>query len=135
MTPEQVASAFNGKRTGMGKWIARCPAHEDKSPSLSIGDRDGKTLIHCFGGCDVESVLGAVGLSVADCFPDPLPMDQAFQYTPGAKWVNPREVMAALRHETAILAVISADMAKGRPVDRARLLKAHERIQNALGVM
>jgi hypothetical protein len=135
MTPEQVASAFTAKRVGPARWQARCPAHSDKSPSLSIGGRDGKTLIHCFGGCDVADVLGAVGLSVADLFPEPLPMDRAFQYTPGVRWINPKEILGAMRIEAAVLAVISADMLNGKPVDRKRLLKAHERIQNAMEAM
>jgi hypothetical protein len=62
-------------------------------------------------------------------------MDRAFQYTPGTRWINPKEVLTALRFEAAVLTVISADMANGKPVDRARLLKAHERVQNAMEAM
>jgi DNA primase len=40
---------------GPGRWVARCPAHEDRSPSLSIRKKDdGTTLLHCFSGCEVE---------------------------------------------------------------------------------
>ena len=51
-------------------WSARCPAHEDRNASLSIaaGD-DGKILAHCFAGCHVSEVLGAIGLQLADLFP------------------------------------------------------------------
>ena len=46
------------RQTGSGRWIARCPAHEDRSPSLSVRElEDGRTLIHCFGGCDVQAVV------------------------------------------------------------------------------
>lgn len=46
-------------------WMALCPAHADTNPSLSIklGD-DGRILIHCFAGCQTESVLAAVGLGM-----------------------------------------------------------------------
>ena len=51
------------KQTGRHTWIARCPAHDDKTPSLSIREiDDGRLLVHCFGGCAVDSVLSAVEL-------------------------------------------------------------------------
>lgn len=54
-----------------GRATCRCPAHEDRNPSLSftIGD-DGRLLLHCFAGCSIESVLIALGGFVpADLFP------------------------------------------------------------------
>jgi len=58
------------RRSGDG-WIARCPAHEDAHPSLSVtqGD-DGRALVKCFAGCTTETVLEAIGLSMADLFVD-----------------------------------------------------------------
>jgi len=56
--------------TGNGKWIARCPAHQDKSPSLSIADTGTRTLIHCFAGCEAADVLAAVGLGWRDLYRD-----------------------------------------------------------------
>src|SRR5262245_4638608 len=50
--------------------MARCPAHPDRTPSLSIavsGDRD-KILLHCHAGCAVDDILGALGLERADLF-------------------------------------------------------------------
>lgn len=49
-----------------GKWrghtgMCRCPAHEDKSPSLSVSQtRDGRVLVHCFTGCPQASVIAAL---------------------------------------------------------------------------
>ena len=58
------------RRSGPDSWMACCPAHEDKSASLSIRhDDDGKTLIHCFAGCSVHEVVGAIGLEISDLFP------------------------------------------------------------------
>lgn len=60
------------KRTGAG-WSCRCPAHDDRTPSLSIhaGD-DGRALVKCHAGCTVDAVCGAIGLRPADLFtPDP----------------------------------------------------------------
>ena len=43
MNAETIAKALGGRRTG-GGWMARCPAHEDRTPSLSIRDADGTVL-------------------------------------------------------------------------------------------
>lgn len=51
-------------------WIACCPAHDDKHPSLSVNEgEDGRILLKCHAGCPVESVVGALGLKMADLFP------------------------------------------------------------------
>lgn len=54
--------------TGNG-WMARCPAHDDERPSLSIAEgAGGRCLLHCFAGCRTASIVGALGLSIADLF-------------------------------------------------------------------
>jgi 5S rRNA maturation endonuclease (ribonuclease M5) len=53
-----------------GRRMARCPAHEDGTASLSIGEgSDGRVLLHCFAGCKVDAICAAVGLSVKDLMP------------------------------------------------------------------
>jgi hypothetical protein len=52
------------RNTGLGRWIARCPAHPDKSPSLSIRDVGGKILLHDFAGCETADVMAAIGLGL-----------------------------------------------------------------------
>lgn len=50
-------------------WIARCPAHDDANPSLSIGESDdGNVLVHCFAGCNFADVIAAIGLRPHDLF-------------------------------------------------------------------
>lgn len=47
-----------------GAYVARCPAHDDRDPSLSIAvGRNGKPLLHCFAGCSYEEIIGALGES------------------------------------------------------------------------
>ncbi len=59
------------KPVGKCRWLACCPAHADKSPSLSIRELDdGRVLVHCFGGCSSYSVLEAIGLTINDLFPE-----------------------------------------------------------------
>lgn len=51
-------------------FTARCPAHNDKSPSLSItGSNDGKILLHCFAGCPVEEICNFLGIEIKNLFP------------------------------------------------------------------
>ena len=53
-----------------GGWQARCPAHEDRHPSLSIDETDdGRVLLHCFAGCARARVLDAIGLREPDVRP------------------------------------------------------------------
>jgi hypothetical protein len=59
-------------------WIARCPAHEDSRPSLSIAAaEDGRILLRCFAGCEIEAVVGALRLEVRDLFAQPAGSGQA----------------------------------------------------------
>lgn len=53
------------------EYICRCPAHEDKTPSLnvSLGD-DGKVILHCHAGCQVDDILDKIGLAAKDLFAD-----------------------------------------------------------------
>ncbi len=52
-------------------WTARCPAHQDQSPSLAIRETDdGRILVHCFAGCSATDICTALGIRLADLFPD-----------------------------------------------------------------
>ena len=69
-----VAERFGARRTGTGRWMAKCPAHPDRSPSLSIAaGRDGKVLVRCFAGCELSAVLQSAGLTIDNLFPGPPP--------------------------------------------------------------
>jgi len=46
----------------------RCPAHEDRLPSLAITEAGDKVLIHCFAGCSPLEILESVGLEIGDLF-------------------------------------------------------------------
>ncbi len=51
-------------------WVARCPAHDDRKPSLSVSQgRDGRVLMKCHGGCPPEAVCAKLGLTMADLMP------------------------------------------------------------------
>lgn len=58
---DQLIQATNAKRTGPRSWQACCPAHEDRSPSLTISiGADGKLLLHCFAGCSFKEIIDAI---------------------------------------------------------------------------
>jgi hypothetical protein len=60
MTAEMIAKALGGRKSGVA-WIACCPAHKDRSPSLSVkAAEDGKALVHCHAGCGQEQVIAAL---------------------------------------------------------------------------
>jgi 5S rRNA maturation endonuclease (ribonuclease M5) len=68
MSAEAVLARLSGVRRSGGGWVARCPAHDDKDPSLSIHESDGKVLVKCFAGCTTESVCAALSLDLRDLF-------------------------------------------------------------------
>ena len=124
----------NVKRTGAGRWLARCPAHADKRASLTVRETDdGKVLVHCFAGCSVHEVVGAVGLDLADLFPEKLTADGA---KPERRPFPAADVLRALSFETMIVSIAAAEMAVGKtikPDDLERLRLAASRIQAAAG--
>lgn len=60
MTADEIAIALGGRTAGRG-WMVRCPAHDDRTPSLAISTGDqGKVLVHCHAGCDQKQVIAAL---------------------------------------------------------------------------
>ena len=121
------------KKTGKG-YQARCPAHEDKGPSLSLreGD-DGRVLLHCFAGCSAGAVVAAIGLTMADLFPA---SDKPHR-PPPAPGVSRRELQAAADFERVVLAILKCDARRGRPIsqnDMRRGQVARQRLVLARGL-
>ena len=60
LNAEHIARALGGRRSG-AQWTARCPAHDDTTPSLSLRDAtDGRVLFHCHAGCAQSDVIAAI---------------------------------------------------------------------------
>ena len=55
-----VLQRLEAVRPCAGGWVARCPAHSDRNPSLSIRKGDGKVLVKCFAGCSFEAISDAL---------------------------------------------------------------------------
>ena len=68
MNTQGVLDRLEHVTGGNGKWMALCPAHKDRSPSLAINETDDRLLLHCFAGCETKYVAAAVGLDMSDLF-------------------------------------------------------------------
>lgn len=129
------------RRAGPG-YTAKCPAHSDRSASLSVAEAEGgKVLLHCFAGCPAADVLAAVGLTLADLFPTPLRAStpeerKAARF--GALRTNWSAALSVLALESTITVIACETMLRGEPLDdddRLRLHLAYGRIQAAREVL
>lgn len=125
------------RQTGAATWTACCPAHADKSPSLSIRELDdGRVLVHDFGGCPVDDVLAAVGLELSDLFPE-----KPITHAKGERRPFPAaDVLRALASEVCVVLLVAGDMMKFldlliAPEDYQRLELAVDRIQAGLNLI
>ena len=55
------------KRDRESQYKALCPGHNDREPSLSIKEADGKILLKCFSGCELADILKPLNLEAKDC--------------------------------------------------------------------
>ena len=126
MSAQTLISRLEGVRAvGRDRWVARCPAHDDRGPSLSITERDGRILFHCFAGCDAESVLNGAGLRWRDVLP---PGDT---HTAGRSQPLPAAlVLEACAREITVAALLAQEL--GMTLGSARLVEAGSRLNAAL---
>lgn len=137
-----LLSRLEGVRASGHGWIARCPAHKDRSASLSLAEgRDGRALVKCFAGCEALAVVQAVGLELADLFPErirdtsPAGRAEAHEAWRQSGWAA---ALGVLGREASVVLIAARMLAGGRalkPDDLARLLVAVERIEGAREVL
>jgi hypothetical protein len=134
MSAELLISRLHKVRSnGQGRWMACCPAHEDKNPSLSVKqESDGRVLIQCFAGCDTRDVLIAVDLDWEDVMP-PEPIYQKAK--PIASRLLPSDALRVIQFEARLVCLAAFDLDKGKKLDGKdldRLKVAITRINTAL---
>lgn len=127
MAAESLLAKLDGVQGRGPRWRAICPAHESKhrTRSLSIHETDdGRVLMHCFAGCDVEAITRAIGLELSDLFPPRAPDDQR---RPAVRkpWTA-GEVVAALGAELHVAWVLLTDVTNHKPLTDADRKRAGE---------
>lgn len=66
---DRVLSRLEGVQPSGRGFVARCPAHDDRNPSLSVAEGDdGRVLLNCHARCSPEDVVAALDLTLADLF-------------------------------------------------------------------
>lgn len=120
----------NPKQSGTRRWMCKCPAHEDRGPSLSIRElEDGRVLIHCFAGCGAGEVLAKIGLRMSDLFDQPI----AHHLPPIRGGFSARELLELNAHEATVVALLACD-AQSRSLtadETQRLVQAAARLGKA----
>lgn len=134
MSADALLSALDGvKRTGSGRWLAKCPAHKDRTASLSIRELDDeRVLVHCFAGCSVHEVLASAGLEMDVLFP-PRPIGHCGK--PERRPFPAAEVLRAVAFEALVVSAAASALLAGEalaPSERERLILAATRINSAL---
>jgi hypothetical protein len=88
------------------RWMACCPVHGDKRPSLSIRlAEDGRILLNCFAEkCAAIEIVQAVGLEVADLFPRPDTHEPRKHVRQG---VTARELLDLVAHEALVVMILA----------------------------
>jgi hypothetical protein len=106
------------------RWMARCPAHDDRTPSLSIGvsKQDGRVLFQCFAGCAPLDILGAVGLTLDDLQDGPI----AKRLLGGNDHIKRQKVADKLGIERLVLAMAEGDRSKGKKLSPEDLKRERE---------
>lgn len=115
MTIENFLSRLNRlQHLPNGQWRASCPTalhrHGDRSAGLRIKEADdGRTLIYCHAGCSAELISAALGLTLADLFPQPERRPVSAQAR-SPSYIS-RDVATVLAYD-AVTASIALDYAK-----------------------
>jgi len=126
-----VLDRFQNVVGNNGKWVALCPAHKDRSPSLAINETDDRLLLHCFAGCETRHVAAAVGLDMSDLFHQKL---TSIKLTEGKR----KRYEEVLLRERIQVAVIDSAEKNERPLtakEKNRRHLGHQRISKIEGVL
>ncbi|WP_411727911.1 CHC2 zinc finger domain-containing protein [Methyloglobulus sp.] len=113
------------RNTGRDKWLALCPAHDDRSPSLGIKQLDDKIIFNCFAGCGYLDVLAAIGLDASALFPDKI--TNPYEKQKPAPRFNKSDLFDIAISEAGILALGWSDLITNGSVPESD----YERVQRA----
>ena len=109
---EFISRLQKARKTGKNSWLACCPAHQDKNPSMSVSEgTDGRILVHCFSHeCSIEDITSAVGMEVKDLMPENLGYHRI---KPLAVSINPRDALFAIRDDMTVMLIMAKMVQRG----------------------
>lgn len=108
MTIEELLERLSGVRKTRNGFLALCPAHEDKSPSLSIRAGERWLLTKCYVGCTTAEICEAIGISVSDL-----------------AYESPKPTAPSLRNDAIEVAELFVDLHRPKPkgMERAKMIQ------------
>lgn len=124
---------FKLRENGRERWRACCPAHGGSNPSalsIGVGENDA-VLLRCWQGCDVEQIVGALGLELSDLFPPRQSNGHGSGPLARRRLITAGQALDLLDFEMTLAIVCASDMAAGKALDRptrARLLQSAARV-------
>jgi len=136
---ENILSRLDGvKEIRANQWVAICPSHDDKHPSLAVKRGDNNcVLIKCWAGCSAVDVVDSIGFDLKDLF------EQSIDFRKPSRerlYPNYKKILQMLRHEVMLLWLIAEDMAAGKIIPAKdidsvrRAFKNVERVMEAANV-
>lgn len=129
-----ILSRLSKVRKSGKNWVACCPAHPDRSPSLLISERSDRSVgIHCFAGCDTKAICDAIGLDLSDLFYES--SLEPIYNRPRKEMMTHADALRGLGQELGVAALLAISVADQKPLSEADLnrgLTAVGRIRSAL---
>lgn len=129
---EQMLSKLQKVNRRGKNWVACCPAHDDSNPSLSLCLLpDDRILIKCWAGCDVSSIVTALGFDLSDLFPEPI-AERQYQHFRSLERLSLKKPDDKIEHEKRILEIAKSDRANGKKLNPEELIRerqAYDRVK------
>ena len=117
-------SSHGLKQIRENKFMCRCPAHEDRSPSLTVTVQPNeKTLVHCFAGCRTEEIINTLGLQMGDLFPS-----DGFNKAGYKQEKTEAFHRSQFMSDYVLIALADSDSKKGKPFSAANKTAARDAI-------
>lgn len=131
-----VLSRLDGhklRENGRDRWRSCCPGHGGSNPSalsIGVGDNDA-VLLRCWQGCDIEQIVGALGLELNDLFPPKPENGHRSGPLKRRRLLTANQALDLLHDEAQLIALSAANIANGVELtddDTSRVLTAAGRV-------
>ncbi len=129
-----ILSRLDGvKETKPEQWVAICPSHADRKPSLAIKrGEDGRVLLKCWAGCQASDVVEAVGIELKDLFEQPIKCRKSGRER---LYPNYKKILQMLRHEVMLIWIVIEDIAAGKDIPAEDINSVRRAYKNIERVM